>query len=236
MQSRRYYYKLILKKIIFPFLGYLLGFYLKFVFKTSKVHIEKHPDAKIFFDDLNPALYAFWHGRLLMMATIHPPKYQMRVLSSKNDIGILSEKCVSLFGITFIRGSKHNPNKPNRDKGGSAALRQMVRALRGGYPIGITPDGPLGPAQKVNEGILITAIMAQKPIIPLTYSCKTGYQTKTWDRFLIPYPFTKLYFKVGKPIYPPLNSESVGIGVFALELETALNSDMAEMDQMCGRV
>ncbi len=236
MKSRRYYYKLLLRNYIYPMLGYLLGVYLKLVFKTSKVHFEKHPEAREFFDNFRPALYAFWHGRLLMMATIHPPRYQMRVLSSKNEIGILADNCVRQFGITLIRGSRQNPNKPEQNKGGSEALRQMVRALRNGYPIGITPDGSLGPVYKVNKGILITSVMSQKPIIPMMYSCKTGYEAKTWDKFLVPFPFTTLYFKINKPIYPPLDSDPESIDAFALELETALNNDMRELDILCGRL
>jgi lysophospholipid acyltransferase (LPLAT)-like uncharacterized protein len=237
MRFIKYYYKIILRKFIFPTLGYILGMYLKFVFKTSTVHIEKHDEAKAYFNHLAPAIYAFWHGRLLMMATIHPPKYQMRVLSSKNDIGILADNCVRLFGITLIRGSKRNPNKPERNKGGSEALREMVRCLRQGYPIGITPDGPLGPAHKIDKGILMTSIISQKPIIPMTYSCKSGYQPKTWDRFLIPFPFTTLYFKLNKPIYPPENRDDENsIEAFSLTLETALNHDMLELDKLCGRI
>lgn len=231
------YFKIILRKIIFPFLGYMLGVYLKFVFKTSKVFFEKHTNAQEFFDTLSPAIYAFWHGRLLMMATVHPPQYQMRVLSSKNDIGILAASCVKLFGITLIRGSKHNPNKPERNKGGTEALREMIRCLKQGYPIGITPDGPLGPAHKIDKGILMTSIMSGKPIIPMTYSCKHGYQAKTWDRFLVPFPFTTLYFKLNDPIYPPTDrNDTQAIHNFALTLETVLNQDIMELDTLCNRL
>lgn len=231
----RYYYKLISRKYILPICGYFIGLYLKFVFKTSKVHIEKHPEACYFFDDFNPALYAFWHGRLLMMVTIHPPLYKMRVLTSKNDIGILVSYCTRLFGIELIRGSTHNPKKPNRNKGGAEALKEILRCLKNGFPIGLTPDGPLGPIYKVNKGILIASILSKKPIIPMTYSCKSGYQAKSWDKFLVPFPFTELRFKLNRPIYPPDNTSPDSLEAFSLEVQTILNQDIQELDRLCGR-
>jgi lysophospholipid acyltransferase (LPLAT)-like uncharacterized protein len=229
------YYKAILRHCVLPVCGYLIGLYLKFVFKTSRVHIEKHPDVDYFFNGLNPALYLFWHGRLLMMATIHPPQYQMRVLSSKNDVGIIADNCVRLFGITLIRGSKNNPNKPDRNKGGAEALKEMLRCLKNGFPIGVTPDGPLGPAHQINKGILVASILSKKPVIPMTYSCKSGYQAKSWDKFLVPFPFTELRFKLSRPIYPPEHRTPESIDAFALEIETILNKDMQELDILCKR-
>lgn len=232
MKSKRYYYKLILRRYILPTLGYIVALYLKFVFKTSKVHIEKHSDTLKFIDGLEPALYAFWHGRLLMMVALHPPAYKMHILSSKNEITILVDYCVRQFGLSLIKGSARNPNKPGVNKGGSEALKKIIRTLKSGFPVGITPDGPLGPARKINPGILIASIISKKPIIPMTYTCSFGYKAKTWDKFMIPFPFGKLYFKINAPIYPPLTKDSEMLETFSLQLESVLNADMQELDKL----
>lgn len=231
MTKFRSYYKLILRNFILPAVGFILGLYIKFVFKTSKVKIINAPEAQPFFNGLKPAIYAFWHGRLLMMATIHQHEYNMHVLVSKNEIGIMADHCMRQFGIKFIRGSSHNPNKPDRDKGGREAFREILKTLKKGYPVGITPDGPLGPAHKVNKGVITAAILSQKPIIPLTYASKKGYYAKSWDQFLIPYPFGTLYFRLGAPIHITREENTPeGIDRYCKILEKNLNQDMCFLE------
>lgn len=228
MNKKRTFYKYILRRFIFPSLGFLLGLYIKLVAKTSRIEVITDPEAGKYVDGLDPAIYAFWHGRLLMMAVIHPYDYHMHVLVSKNEIGILADYCMRQFGIKFIRGSSRNPSKPDLDKGGSEAFKQMLDTLDRGFPVGITPDGPLGPVHKVNKGAIMASMYSQKPIIPLSYASKRGYHAKSWDRFLIPYPFTKLVFKIGKPIQVPDDGDVVE---YSKQLEAVLNQDMQELDQ-----
>ena len=232
MNTSRYYYKLILKKYILPILGKLLGYYIKFVYKTAKIIIIQEPEIPDFFNNPKSALYAFWHGRLLMISAFYAPHKKMKVLVSKNEIGILADYCVRLFNVGLIRGSARNPNKPDNDKGGTVALKEILRSLKQGYSVGITPDGPLGPRQKVHKGIIMAAILSQKPIIALTYTCKHAFYAKSWDRFLIPLPFSRIYYKASAPLYIPKDTTEENIALYTKLLETQMNSDIQELDAL----
>jgi lysophospholipid acyltransferase (LPLAT)-like uncharacterized protein len=76
----------------------------------------------------------------------------------------------------------------------------MVRACRKGYHLGITPDGPLGPREEVKPGTIELARLAGTPIIPAAFAATRGKFLRTWDRFLIPYPFGRMVFVFGEPI------------------------------------
>ncbi len=134
---------------------------------------------------------AFWHGRLLMMPFAHP-KVPWATMISRHPDGEYISRVAERFGIYPVRGSAR--------RGGPAALLGMVRASRKGYHLAITPDGPLGPREKVKPGTIELARVAGTPIIPSAYAASRGRFLRTWDRFLIPYPFGRVVFVVGEPI------------------------------------
>src|SRR5262249_1086726 len=82
-------------------------------------------------------------------------------------------------------------------KGGPAALRAMVRQLRQGESVGITPDGPNGPAMRASAGIVGVARLAGVPILPMTYATSRRRILQTWDRFHLPLPFSRGVFLSG---------------------------------------
>jgi 3-deoxy-D-manno-octulosonic-acid transferase len=142
-----------------------------------------------------PFILAFWHGRLLMMPMAWNRDVPIRMLISAHRDGRLIADSVAAFGIDSIAGST--------TRGGSAALRQMVRTLREGACVGITPDGPRGPAEVASEGIVATARLARVPIVPLSYAARDQRVLGTWDRFRLAFPFTSGVFAWGEPIEIP---------------------------------
>ena len=82
-------------------------------------------------------------------------------------------------------------------KNKSPSLRQVFKILKEGNYIGITPDGPRGPNRKVSEGIIKIAVHSQVPIIPLGFASNKNFELKSWDSFLITYPFAKCNFVWG---------------------------------------
>jgi lysophospholipid acyltransferase (LPLAT)-like uncharacterized protein len=79
----------------------------------------------------------------------------------------------------------------------------MVRFLRNGIDIAITPDGPKGPRHVVKEGVIRLARITGVPIFPVTFNCSRKYHVNSWDRFLFPVPFSKGVFIWGNPITIP---------------------------------
>ena len=86
-------------------------------------------------------------------------------------------------------------------KGGMQAFRKMVKCIKSGESVAITPDGPKGPKEKVKEGIIKLAQITETSIIPLVWTTNKFKLINSWDNFVIPYPFSKGVYSFGKPIY-----------------------------------
>ena len=95
--------------------------------------------------------------------------------------------------------------------------------LKDGKYIGITPDGPRGPNKKVSEGIIKIAIHSQVPIIPLGFASNKNLKLKSWDSFLITYPFSKCKFVWGEPIMIPSSTKDDDLEKYKNFLEKKIN-------------
>ena len=93
-------------------------------------------------------------------------------------------------------------------KGGSQALRTVLRMLKKGDNICMTPDGPRGPFQQAAAGIITAAKLSGKPIIPIAFSAKNHKRLSSWDRFMFVLPFTTLYFNVARPVIITKDTDS----------------------------
>ena len=127
-----------------------------------------------------------------MMPLSWNKKKKINVLISAHPDGQLLSNTVKHFKIDTIIGSS--------SKGSSTALRNIIRSLKSGISIGITPDGPRGPKMKINSAIIKIASLTGSKIIPLSYSVKNKFFLNSWDRFLLALPFNKGCFIWGKPI------------------------------------
>lgn len=107
-------------------------------------------------------IIAFWHGRQLMMPLAYRGT-QGHVLISQHRDGELIHRIVSRFGFRSVRGST--------TRGGAAALRQLIELGRSGVDLVVTPDGPKGPRQVAQIGVIHLAKATGLPIVPLTFSC-----------------------------------------------------------------
>lgn len=147
-------------------------------------------------------IIAFWHNRLLMGAVLRRfTRKRVFMLSSNHPDAEIIVDAARRMGVEFIRGSSANPKKREKAKGGAGALAQMIGAVREGGVVCITPDGPRGPREIAHVGIVKLAQFTGAPILPGAYSVTRGRFLKTWDRFLLPYPFGKGWY-VGEPAIP----------------------------------
>jgi hypothetical protein len=97
------------------------------------------------------------------------------------------------FGLVSIYGSTKDGRKSSRGIDFSS-MRQILEGLKKGFSLGITPDGPRGPNQKINGEIINIARISGSTILAMSYSCSRFKQLNTWDNFKIPLPFSKLCF------------------------------------------
>lgn len=107
-------------------------------------------------------IIAFWHGRQLMMPLAYRGS-QAHILISQHRDGELIQRIVARFGFQAVRGST--------TRGGAQALRQLIRLGRSGVDLVVTPDGPKGPRQIAQLGVVQLAKATGLPIVSLTFSC-----------------------------------------------------------------
>lgn len=107
-----------------------------------------------------PFILSFWHGRQLMIPLAIEGK-NLHILISQHRDGELISRVMAFFGYRTIWGST--------TRGGIAGLKGMIRAVRAGSDLAITPDGPRGPRYVVQGGVLEIAKLAQVPIYPVTF-------------------------------------------------------------------
>ena len=161
------------------------------------------------------AIYVLWHGRLLPCAYHHRHQGLATLISQHRD-GDYIAGVVERWGFHAVRGSS--------SRGGAAALLQMVRLLRQGVSLAVTPDGPRGPRQKMKAGVLHAAQRAGVPLIPVTAGTTSAWTFGRWDRFVVPYPFARIHLAYGEPLFVPPEAGPVEIGSLAGILEDRLNT------------
>lgn len=140
-----------------------------------------------------PIIIAFWHDQLLMMIKGYPGERNLRVLISASKDGELISKTMGRFGFASVRGSS--------TRGGSEALKQMLRLIRTNNSIAITPDGPKGPRHRLKPGVAQVALRSGCPVVPMAFACSRGHRFRSWDRFLLPFPLAYGVYSYGEPVY-----------------------------------
>jgi lysophospholipid acyltransferase (LPLAT)-like uncharacterized protein len=160
-----------------------------------------------------------------MMPLSWNKKKKVNVLISAHPDGQLLSNTVKHFKIDTIIGSS--------SKGGSMALRNIIRSLKSGISIGITPDGPRGPKMKINSGIIKIASLTGCKIVPLSYSVKNKFFLNSWDRFLVALPFGKGCFIWGEPIKVKRNISNNEDSKLSNKLEKILLKLTKEADKYC---
>jgi lysophospholipid acyltransferase (LPLAT)-like uncharacterized protein len=161
-----------------------------------------------------PAIYVLWHGRLLPCA-YHYRKLRLGTLISRNRDGDHITRTIEGWGFTVVRGSS--------SRGGATALLELVRLLRAGTPVAVTPDGPRGPMQKMKMGPLHAARQSGAPIIPVSAGARSAWYFGRWDRFLVPRPFSRIRVALGSPYEVPRSSDDESMGALAERIEGELN-------------
>ncbi|MBY0461789.1 MAG: lysophospholipid acyltransferase family protein [Alphaproteobacteria bacterium] len=192
--------KRVLKKILASaafqaFLAWMGYLYIKFVYLTCRWKRINLECIDRYVTEDKPFIICFWHGRLAMLPAGWRWKKPFQMLLSAHRDGQLIAGVLGHFGMDVISGST--------TRGGAKAALALVKAVRSGVIIGITPDGPKGPAYKVSPGIVTISKLVQADIIPVSYSVSRHRALKTWDRFHFPLPFGRGVFAVSDPIpYP----------------------------------
>jgi hypothetical protein len=146
-----------------------------------------------------PLLVGTWHNRILILPLCYEwlcrGRRPLTVLTSASRDGALLARFVAAFGIGAVRGSS--------SRGGMAAVRELRKLLKAGRDVVITPDGPRGPAYQINPGLLFLAAKTGIPLMPIRVEYDKFWELRSWDKFRIPKPFSRVRVWMLPPVHIP---------------------------------
>ncbi len=138
-------------------------------------------------------IYAFFHGDMVPLLDIYRNSGLLIPVSESRD-GEIMARLLKNFGFDVVRGSSKRK--------GHKALLELISGMKRGKTVAISVDGPRGPLHEVKPGVVFLAGLSRAPIIPVAVSAKRfRLLEKSWDRLLIPAPFSEVMVLYGDPIY-----------------------------------
>lgn len=198
-----------LKLKLIPSIGYLLH---QIIDRSLDLEVYGQEYVKEIEKKGKPIVFAAWHNHFWL------PSFYLRnkgygALSSRSRDGEYSARILDKLGWDVVRGST--------SKGSVRSLLKLIKKLRQGQNIGVIPDGPTGPRHKVKRGVLYLAQKTESVIIPLGVSFAKKKVFNSWDRFELPYPFSKAVLVHGEPFEVTEVNEKV---------QTELNEHLAKTE------
>ena len=169
-----------------------------------------------------PILLSLWHGRMFLPIDAHRMQ-GIVTMASKSADGDIITGWLESHGYTVVRGSS--------TRGGSDALRRMVYHVRAGRMAALTVDGPKGPARVVQPGVVRLARLTGAWILPISFSSSWPLFFRSWDRYLIPKPFSRNFVSYGAPF--PIGAE-LSDEVALAKIGTAIDETTEEADNKAG--
>ncbi|MCJ7615574.1 MAG: lysophospholipid acyltransferase family protein, partial [Desulfobacterales bacterium] len=179
-----------LAEIKWEFVGILGKLLIDILFYTTRIELKGFEKVEPIINS-RKFIWAVWHSRLLLPNYLSKGLEGTAMVSGSED-GEFVARILKRQGHEAIRGST--------TRGGIKALSALIKKLKEKQRVSIIiPDGPQGPRFKVKLGIIILARETGYPILPFSYSAKKMKVFSSWDRFILPYPFTKCLGIYGKP-------------------------------------
>ena len=185
------------KQEVLRFLGdHFLYYVITVLCKSLKIEKENYSVIENLNSKNQNYVLAFWHGTMLLPWYLHgAPNFA--ALTSKSKDGDLLAKILKRWKYNVVRGSSST--------GGDVALGIMVDYAKNKYSIAITPDGPRGPRQKFKAGAVVTAKKTKIPVVLAGVAFNRKKILSNWDKFEIPYFFTKAKIIYSEPVYVDSN-------------------------------
>ncbi len=186
-------------------LASLLGLYLATVIRTTRWSVVGLEHAVPFMQDgRRPLVLAFWHERLPLMPAVFLEARRRfprtgivaHVLVSRHRDGRLIGGVVGRFGMDLVYASS--------SRGGTSGIIELLRVLRRGEIVAITPDGPRGPRRVAAPGVATLAALSGAPVLPsAAATTRRRIMARSWDRMMLPLPFGRAVIVIGPPIAVP---------------------------------
>ena len=163
---------------------------------------------------LVPAVYAFWH-RCVFPAAWFFRNRQIGVMTSRSKDGEYIARIIEKFGFVPVRGSS--------SRGAVRALLGMAKVIEAGQVAAFTIDGPRGPMYVAKPGPVVLARQTEKPIVVFHIALEKAWRLRTWDRFMIPKPFSRAHLVVSRLMHVPPDADSDSRDQYHQQMQDALD-------------
>lgn len=184
--------KHLLYQYVLPYGGLLLVRLISFTYQLKILNLKKE---KEILDSKNGLIYASWHQRFFPGITFFSTRKPIAIIISKSLDGEMAARAVNILGWYPVRGSS--------SRGGKQALQKIKELALSQYKIGHIVDGPRGPFGVVKPGLIKIAQVADLPIIPTITSAQRKWVFNSWDKFMVPKPFSRVIIRFGDAIHIP---------------------------------
>jgi len=178
-------------------------------------------------------IVCFWHSRIALSPACWPLDRAQppRALISLSPDGQFIAGAVQRLGFPAIRGSSRKDTDPTNDKGGASAFRDVLKWIRGGGGVAITPDGPRGPAETMKEGAPMLGRLSGAPVLFVGLAARPCLRLNSWDQAMIPLPFTRgaIVWAGGAPVARAADS-----GILAERWAETLSSVTRRAETLAG--
>ena len=199
-------------------LGLVAGWTMKLMSATLRIEVRDLCGIGSREASVPPVIYVLWHSRFFVV----PPAWnkicyghrKTVALTSASKDGDMVARAMAVFGLGAVRGSS--------SRRAVAALVGLKRALQEGFDVCLTPDGPRGPRYKVQPGFIKLAESTGAPIIPIHVRFSSAWRLKTWDRFVIPKPFSRVQVTFAEAITLTRGMDADTFEAERLKIETLL--------------
>ncbi|MGK7345690.1 MAG: lysophospholipid acyltransferase family protein [Candidatus Nitrospinota bacterium M3_3B_026] len=200
---------------------FLAAAFIYAISKTLKIHEVGKETEKKLTERGETIIYVFWHGRLFFCPHYYRirglrPAADYQILASPSADGEVVARTLKLFGYSVVRGSSY--------KSARKSLMELKRAVERGLPAALIGDGSRGPIYKLQPGSLMLSKLTGCPVLPFTMSFSSYWTLKSWDRMMIPKPFSKAVVIYGEPVRVRRDADSAALEKTRAELEAAMRS------------
>ena len=218
-------------------IGWLIWLWMALCGRTIRWQIEGSEAARQAWTASDGVIVTAWHSTILILPTGWTKlmrKWPTRRAPSAMMISLSKDgepvaRAIKHLGLEAIRGSSTHKRK-NKDKGGARAVAAAIRLLKRGGAVCITPDGPNGPRQRAQAGPILLAQRSGAAILPYALASAPAKRLGTWDRFIIPFPFTRGGIVFGEPVTPTRDDDTETV---RQKLEDSLNRATIRAEQLC---
>ena len=202
--------------------SWLIAWIIRLVAKSIRWEMVAGDSTTRVMDAEAPVIGIFWHNRILLMSAGWQPSRPITLLRSPHRDGQLIGRAIERLGYQTVSGSSN--------KGGASGLRNLLKALRAGTSIGITPDGPRGPRMRLSAGVVAAARLSGAPVVPAAWNVEHRKLFGTWDRMILARPFSRGVFIFGEPIIVPKTLTPEEQEDYRLLIEARLNAVSHQAD------